>query len=120
MDPTDVKEDSVNLSASSSVSTVSVKSIANVTKEDGKLDLQKVRDWRIPKVKELHKSLQTNRVGGRNRAYQLRNTLPEASGSEMKPQAQSTPHVSRENTSELLQKVRSNMQTRPKRAKKDK
>lgn len=54
------------------------------------------------------------------RAYQLGNTLPETDGGEMQPQAQSTPQVSRENTSQLLQQVRSNMQPRAKRAKRDK
>lgn len=42
MDPTDVEEDSVNLSASSNVSAVSAKSVANVTKDDGNLDIQKI------------------------------------------------------------------------------
>lgn len=107
MDPTDIEEDSVNISA---YSTVSDKSISNVTGDDGKLDLEKIRGWKLPKIKDINRSLSASTVSERTRSQQLRNTLPSTSIETTQPQAQSTPHP-RMNRSDMLERVRSNLRS---------
>lgn len=117
MDATDADEDSVNISASSSItSTASASAICNVTGRDGKLDISKVRNWTIPKVKEIHHSLRTDNISDRTRRHQLRNTLSTDSPIAPLPKAASTPQV-RMNQSELLQRVRSNLHPAQKKKK---
>lgn len=108
MEQTEVEEDSVNISASSTVSaTPTVPDVGNVTGEDGKLDMSKVKNWSLPKVNELHHSLlQDRHVSGRSRNRLLRNTFPSGTPSDIRPQAASTPQIPRKNQSLLLQWVR--------------
>lgn len=107
MDQTDVEEESVNITATSNTSRASAKAIADVTGQDGKLDISKLRDWSIPKIKDLDPSLHDSFISGRTRGQ---TTTPAAAGSSNPfPQAQSTPHPSRVNKSHLVDRVRSNM-----------
>lgn len=116
MDPTDVEEDSVNISATSSVSTVSAASIANVTGPDGKLDISKIRNWSIPKIDKIDPSLRDSFVGTRTRNQQLRTSLPASFKDQIaSPQAQSTPQVARMHQSTLMEKVRSNLTSKDKK-----
>lgn len=108
MDPTDIDEDSVNISAN--LSTVSNESIANVTREDGKIDLEKIRGWKLPKIKDLNRTLNASAISERTRSQQLRNTLPSTSIENTQPQAESTPNP-RMNRSEILEKVRKNLKS---------
>lgn len=118
MDPTDAEEDSVNISASSSVtSTASVSAICNVMGSDGKLVISKILNWFIPKVNELHHSLRASIISARNRRQQLRNTLSTDTPLPPTPQAASTPHPARMNQSELVQCVRGNLHPAPKKKK---
>lgn len=117
MDATDAEEDSVNISASSSItSTASATAIGNVTGSNGKLDISKIRNWTIPKVNEIHHSLRSTTVSARTRRHQLRNTLSTDSPTVPPPKAASTPQA-RMNQSELLQRVRSNLHPAQKKKK---
>lgn len=102
MDPTDIDEDSVNISA---VSTVSTAAIVSVTDERGKLDISKIKGWKIPKIKELDPSLNDSYVSSRTRRQQSLS----ASTSTLAPQAQSTPQVARLNRSHMLNRIRTNL-----------
>lgn len=64
LDPTDIEEDSVNISATSTISEMAV---ANVTGADGKLDISKIKNWKIPKLNELDPSLNNSYISGRTR-----------------------------------------------------
>lgn len=118
LEATDVDEESIDISASSSTSEQSDTQPAprrdtdfsriKVTREDGKLDLDKIRSWTIPK---LNKSV-TEREKGiapPRRSQRARRTLPIPATQVDRPQASSTPHPKKINRSLTLQKVQSNL-----------
>lgn len=116
MDPTDVEEDSVNITATSNISRASAnisrasaKAVADVTGCDGKLDISKIKDWSIPKIKDLDPSLHDSFISGRTRRQLVTSTSASNASSSLSPQARSTPHPSRANKSHLMDRVRSNL-----------
>lgn len=116
MGETDIDEESVNISASSKISHKSGKqgktSVLDVTDDQGKLDISKIRKWTIPKLNTSYRNTDGNRVSERTRSRLFRNTLPSTSGPNIpQPQAQSTPHGLKKNTSLLLQEVRNRLGT---------
>lgn len=119
LEATDVDEESVNISASSSTSTTSTPGQAstasrlNVTREDGKLDLDKISKWSIPKLGD-YKTRKGRKVESTRQSQRLRRTLPFNSPQPSTslvdaPNASSTPHPKRLNRSLTLQAVQDNL-----------
>lgn len=68
MDPTDIDEDTVNITATSSVSShESETTIANVTGPDGKFGISKVKTWSLPKINPIDSSLHDSFVSNRTK-----------------------------------------------------
>lgn len=111
MDPTDTEEDSVNITANSSnTSQVSQAARASVTGPDGKLDISKVKNWSLPKIKDIDPSLHDSYASSvSSRTRRQVSTPHPGSSTNLAPQAQSTPHVARMNRSRLMEKIRSNI-----------
>lgn len=109
MEETDADEESVDISASSSISTGSNPRL-HVTNQQGKLDMSKVRNWSIPKLKKpdmFHRSQTSERDG--SRGHKLRRTLPLNVEDVDKPQASSTPHPTREDGTSFVERVKSKL-----------
>lgn len=107
LEATDVDEESVNISASS-ITSEKDSGKMNVTREDGKLDLEKIRSWSIPK---LNKSV-LEREGiadQRRKSQRARRKLTVTSTQVEQPQAASTPHPKKINRSLTLQAVQSKL-----------
>lgn len=130
LEQTDVDEESVNISASSSTSTpstlghASAASRLNVTREDGKLDMDKINKWSIPKLGD-YKSRRGRNVESTRKSQRLRRTLPfsspQLSASQGNtPNASSTPHPKRLNRSLTLQAVQDNLRPSKLRKKENK
>lgn len=118
LDPTDNEEDSINLSVDSAVSsTSSVKrtSRLDVTGADGKLDISKIRSWKLPKIAKLNPIDNTEHddsyISSRTRGQNVSGPVLEGGMGTMKPKAQSTPQAAEKtdtnpNNSTLIEKVR--------------
>lgn len=119
LEATDVDEESVNISASSSTSDIAVASTSrvsvtsrlNVTGDDGKIDLEKIKKWKVPRLdKSKHGQIKSAEA---RRSSRLRRTLPFNSQQTTPqtgiPQAASTPHPKRLNRSLTLQAVQDNL-----------
>lgn len=104
LEETDADEESVDISASSTVSTAG-DSRLNVTDQHGKLDLSKVRSWSIPKLKkpdELHRS----HTSDKSLTQHVRRSLPLTSVDGEPPQASSTPNTRSEDRSVFMERVK--------------
>lgn len=116
MGETDIDEESVNISASSSISNTVPKqtrktSRLDVTDSKGKLDISKIKNWSIPKLNKSGQSRESTTFKDRTRSQPLSHTLPSTSELTNKdglpvPQAQSTPHQRKANRSLTLEMVR--------------
>lgn len=103
LDPTDNEEDSVNISATSSISANTSKTRRrDVTGSDGRFDISKIKNWKLPKINKLNESgsnvSRDSRISDRTRRQQHRNTLPSVETDSMVPKAQSTPHADKSGT----------------------
>lgn len=107
LEATDVDEESVDISVTSTTSEASSSKL-NVTGEDGKLDLTKIRKWTVPKLKKPDELHQSN-ISDRTRGQQLRNTLPLEAAKGLAPKATSTPQARGVNRSLTIQAVRSKL-----------
>lgn len=94
---TDIEEDTVDISSSSSNSSSASKSAGNVnahnlTTSDGKLNIDEVKSWSIPKLDTSRLELSTSYISGRTRRQRIgsASTGDSLLGSGV-PQAQSTP-----------------------------
>lgn len=128
LEATDVDEESVNISASSSTSVTvgfgraSAASRMNVTREDGKLYLEKIRKWSIPKLNKNRTGQESGSEIEKRRSQRLRRTLPFTSPQPgtpqvSTPQASSTPQTKRLNRSLTLQAVQNNLRPSKQRKK---
>lgn len=117
LEATDADEESVDISASSSTSTSSDTNIerdvntgkVKVTKENGKLDLSKIRSWTIPKLNASVLEREKD-VAPPRRSQRARRTLPIPATQSERPQASSTPQAKKMNRSLTLEKVRNKLQ----------
>lgn len=120
LEATDIDEESVNISASSSTSDTAVAATSrvssasrlNVTGDDGKIDLEKIKKWKVPRLDKFKQGHDKD-VEAR-RSCRLRRTLPFNSKQQTTPQAgtpqaASTPHPKRLNRSLTLQAVQDNL-----------
>lgn len=116
MDQTETEEESVDISTTSnSTAETSNTSRLSARGKDGKLDISRIRSWKIPKLRKMSdfasKETPTTRVNNRTRSQKqrLRDTLPTDLHDVMKPKAQSTPDGNKPNRSLTLQRVRDNL-----------
>lgn len=104
LEATDVEEESVDISVESVSSSSSSARRHNITNAEGKLDLEKIKGWSIPKIKQ---SSPTSKETKARRSQRVRNSVQSASSSSLStPQAQSTPQHDKLNRSMTLQRVR--------------
>lgn len=113
LDQTESEEDSVDISASSTATT----GVGNISRlsargTDVKLDLNRIRSWKIPKLKSINdntgKTPTSDDTSERRRSQRqrLRDTLPTDIRGSMQPKAQSTTDSAKPNRSLTLQRVR--------------
>lgn len=114
LDILEEEEESVGILASSDISSSSTKSnprmstsraALNITGSDGKVDIEKLRSWSIPKICKHKRTRSGSHVGREAAAQQTRNVSLEASHSRSEPNAHSTPHP-QANKSGILDQVR--------------
>lgn len=114
MDQTETEEESVDISATSNTSTGSGNtSRLSARGKDGKLDISRIRSWKIPKLLKMSDisgketpSAHVSTCTTRSQKKKLRDTLPSDLHDVMKPKAQSTPDSNKPNRSLTLQRVR--------------
>lgn len=76
-DATDIEEDSVDISANSSINSKADTSTDrhNLTGPDGRLNLEVVKNWSIPKLDTSRLELSTSYIRGKRSSQRLRSTL---------------------------------------------
>lgn len=108
------EEESVGILASSDISSSSIKSRSDksasraaliITGSDGRVDIEKLRSWSIPRIRKHKRTRSGSHVGGEAASRLTQNVSLEASCSSNEPNAHSTPRP-QANKSGILEQVR--------------